>query len=518
MYKGLQVVLLTASMVSLALLGGKNVGLTKEIDNLRECVVCSVETRQENGSGLSSADGGMALGYTDGFWVEEDETAYLLDTYGNRVLEFSGKNSREILLSDTILPADIVTCGEKIYIFDDLLSELQIYSKQGEFLVRQKIQLENDYVKQLSCINETVLLQTYENRWYAVDGETGSLALKEEKQTPAVPVGDYDYAEYLETDEDGTVYSVHTSLVEECMVISGELTLRAVSAKGEEVGSYILPVMEYSYLPDRYLQVHQNGNIYMLIPSEETVEIRKISLKSSTESVMAELEKEAKELEKKYKSNTSVRKWNNTSCTEEILLSREEAKERAFAMAEYEWTLKKTHTNTAKAEKGVVLPREIAYQKEKHSDDSSWSETMVGIPYCWGGFYALDTGFDGKTFASMLKKRDCVTGNINPKDNLKYMTVGVDCSGYVGAVFGFGKKYNTSKLSDIGSGLYQVKDLQPMDIFVYPGDHIIFFCGWLDDATTLVSEAAVREGKVVVHPKPVNEFVISRKYQIRSPW
>ena len=518
MIKSLQCIMLIASMVSVSLLGGKNVGLTKEIDNLRECVVCSVETKKENGSGLSSADGGMSLGYTDGFWVEEDETSYLLDTYGNRVLEFTKRTVKEILLSDTVLPADIVTYGEKIYIFDDLLNELQVYSKQGDFLARSKVQLENDYVKQLSCINGTIMLQTYEDRWYFVDSETGSLSLNKDKHTPAIAVGDYSYAEYLETDEDGTVYSVHTSLVKNSLIISGELTLRAVSAKGEVVGSYILPVMEYTYLPDRYLQVHQNGNIYMMVPSAEKVEIRKISLKSSTESVMTELTNDAKELEKKYISNTKTRKGNGKSCTEEVAFSREEAKQRAFDMAVCEWTLKKTHTDTSKAEKGVVLPREIAFQKKQHAGESSWSETMKGLPYCWGGFYALDTGVGGKTFGSMLKKWDAVAGNINPTGYLKYLTLGVDCSGYAGAVLGFTKKYNTSALSDIGSGVSDVKALQQMDLIVYPGEHVILFCEWMDDATALVCEAAIREGKVTVHPKPINEFVISRMYQMRSPW
>ncbi|MBQ8632532.1 MAG: hypothetical protein IJ420_02885 [Lachnospiraceae bacterium] len=518
MIKSLQSVIMIASMVSISLFGGKNIGLTKEIDNLRECVVCSVETRRDNGSGLASAEGGMALGYTDGFWVEEDETAYLLDTYGNRVLEFSGENSREILLSDTVLPSDIVTCGEKIYIFDDLLKELQIYTKQGELLVRSQVQLENDYVKQLSCINGAVMLQTYQQRWYSVNSETGDIVLNEHKQTPAVAVGNYSYAEYLETDEDGTVYSVHTSLVKNCPVISGELTLRAVSAEGELVGSYILPVMEYTYLPDRYLQVHQNGNIYIMIPSEETVEIRKISLKSSTESVMTELTNDAKNLAIDYAANTKTRKGNGKACTEAIVFSREEAKQRAYDMAFCEWTLKKTHTNTSKAEKGVVLPREIAFQKKMHANESSWSETMTGLPYCWGGFYALDTGVGGKTFDSMMKKWDAVAGNINPTGYLKYLTIGVDCSGYAGAVFGFSKKYNTSAISDIGTGVTDVKELQQMDIFVYPGEHVILFSEWVDDATALVCEAAIREGKVEVHPKSINEFVISRKYQMRSPW
>jgi len=517
MIKSLQCILLITSFMSVSLFGGKNIGLTKEIDNLRECVVCSVEVRKENGSGLSSAEGGMTLGYTDSFWVEEDETAYILDTYGKRVLEFSKKSDREILLSDAVLPADIVTCDEKIIIYDDLLSEIQIYTKQGELLVHNKVQLEEDYVKQLSNVAGTVLLETYEHRWYSINQETAALTLQEGRTLPSIHVDDYDYAEYLETDEDGTVYSVHTSLVKKCVVISGELTLRAVSADGKLIGSYILPVTEYTYLPDRYIQVHQNGNIYVMIPSEQTVEIRKISLASPTQSSFLQVEEEAKKLANVYADKTRTRKRNGTSCTEEISFSREEAKERAISMATYKWTLKKTHTNTSKAEKGVVLPREIAFLKEKHANDSSWKETVIGIPYCWGGFYALDTGFKGNTFPKMINEK-YVAGNINPVGNLKYMTAGVDCSGYVGAAFGFTKKYNTSALSDIGSGVKNIKELEQMDFFVYPGEHVIFFLDWVDEATVLVSEAAVREGKVSVHPKPLNEFVISGQYQIRSPW
>ena len=43
MFKGLQYALIVASTVSISLLGGKNIGLTKEIDNQREGVVCTIE-------------------------------------------------------------------------------------------------------------------------------------------------------------------------------------------------------------------------------------------------------------------------------------------------------------------------------------------------------------------------------------------------------------------------------------------------------------------------------------------
>lgn len=517
MIKGLQYVLLVASMVSISLLGGKNIGLTKEIDNRRECVLCTVEGRQENGSGLSGEEAGLSVGYADSFWVDEEETVYLLDTYGNRVLEITRKATREILLTDTVLPADIVSCKDNLFIFDDLLSELQIYTKQGELLACSRVAFEEDFVKQLTCIDEEVLLLTYGKQWYTVNQETGALTAIEEKEVPSVEAGEYDFTEYVETDEDGTVYSVYTSLVEDCSIISGELVLQAVSAEGELLGSYRLPTEEYKYLPDRYVQVHQNGNVYVLVPAEATIEVRKIALKESTDSNLTELADDAEKQEDKYASNTKKRKRNGTAGSGEILYSRAEVWERVQDMAEYKWTLRKTHTNISKSEKGVVLPREIAAVKEAHADEASWSETIIGIPYCWGGFYSLDVGFQGKTFQEVIDKK-YVAGNINPVENYKYMTAGVDCSGYVCGAFGFTSRMNTTKLSDLGSKISDVRKLEQMDLLVYPGEHVIFFCEWMDDATMLVSEAAVREGKVTIHPKSLNEFVVSRMYQMRSPW
>ena len=151
MFKSLQCILLISSVLSLSLFGGKNVGLTKEIENQRECVVYSVN------SSVPEESEEYALGYTDGFWMEEDETIYLLKSYGNAVLEIKESVRREIPLSASALPTDIVSDEEKLYIFDDILYELQIYTKQGELLVRKKIELTDDYVKELVKIEEGVL-------------------------------------------------------------------------------------------------------------------------------------------------------------------------------------------------------------------------------------------------------------------------------------------------------------------------------------------------------------------------
>ena len=506
MIKSLQCILLVSSMLSTSLLGGKNVGLTKEIDNQREYVVCTVNKNASVDSKES------ALGYSDGFWVEEDGDVYLLKTYGSAVLEVKKKEHREISLSAAVLPTDIISDKEKLYIYDEILYELQIYSKQGELLVRNKIQLEDDYVKGFIEIDDKISILTFKGQQIPVDCNTGNLQFSEVTYIPKVDEDGYDCVEYISTDEDGTVYSVYTTLVEKCSILSGEMTIRAVRPDGTVVGNYILPMEEYTHLPGQYMQVTEDGNIYLFVTAEDCAQVRKIALKDDMTSYMETLSADAVKLQDQYSPN-------NKSTAGSMTVSREEARERAQAMVTYEWTLKKVHTNYngKNMEKGVVLPREIAYYREQNSGSSSWKVTITGIPYCWGGFYGLDVGEGGKLFQKTVND-GYVMGNINPTGWYKYWTSGVDCSGYVSAAFGLTTKKNTRGLSAMGVKVYDIRKLESMDLLVWPDEHVILFYEWIDSCTMLVSEATIKHGKTVTHPKTINELIVNRTYQMRSPW
>ena len=512
MIKGICSIVLMASILSISLLEGRNIGLTKEIENLREGIVCSVEKKAEKAwNAEAPVVENVALGYTDGFWVEEDETIYLLATYGCAVLEYRRGEHRVITLEEAVLPADIISYGGNLYIFEELLSELQIYTKQGELLLRSKIELQGDYVKELVLTDSGVGVLTYGNQLVMVDLETGEQHISEYTALPVVDAGEFDFTDYIATDEEGNVYSVYTKLVSDCSVISGEMTLRAISPDGECIGSCVLPMEDYTYLPGRYVCVQKNGNIYILVPTEQSVEVRKVSLKQSTESELEEISKQTKQTESRYaaKEGTSTR---------EVSLSREEVWQRVLEMAEYKWTLKPEHTLYWYWDYNVNLPLEIAAVRKENKNKNSWSVQMTGIPYCWGGYHTLYGGVKGKTFQQALDE-GFVAGNINTTSYYKYKSAGVDCSGYVGGALGFvTEKLSTGELAALGSKRKNIRNLEFMDILVWSGEHVIFFCGWLNESTMLVSEAAVREGKAVIHPKNLNEFVIDANYQMRSPW
>ncbi len=515
MIKSLQSIVLIASILSISLFGDKNIGLTREIDRMRESIICEVQSTFEQEEEQTNAQ--YTLDYSDGFWVEEDETVYLLGTYDCEVLEYERGNFRTISLTEAVLPSDIVSYEDQLYIYDDILSEVQCYTKQGELQFRSAVELTEDYVKQLYVTKEGVAVRTYGKQELLLDAETGAITARE-YHIPELPkLPEYDFAEYAGSDEDGTIYAIYTKLVENCSVLSGELTLVGFSATGDCIGASALLTEEYAYLPDTYVQVLRNGNIYLFFPGKQTIKVCKIVLREQAASKLTEIADAAKKTEEKYRDNISYRKRAGLACTEQIALSREEVWQRACAMAEYTWTLRKTHTLVSKSEPGVVLSREIEAIRKKNEGVSGWKAVMKGIPYCWGGFYALDVGFQGNTFQKVIDK-GYVAGNINAVDYYKYMTAGLDCSGYVSAALGFAKKQSTSGLNDIGSRVSRIDRLQQMDLFIHPGDHVIFFCGWMDETTMLVAEAAVREGKVSVHPKSINELAVNGKYQMKSPW
>ncbi|WDC83208.1 hypothetical protein PL321_10385 [Caloramator sp. mosi_1] len=91
-------------------------------------------------------------------------------------------------------------------------------------------------------------------------------------------------------------------------------------------------------------------------------------------------------------------------------------------------------------------------------------ELVSGIPYCWGGYISLDMSNQPqiKNFKDALDK-GLVAGNINTNGGYKPLTAGLDCSGFVGAVYKLPIKVSTQMLDDYFHPI-KFEDLKPMDI------------------------------------------------------
>lgn len=113
---------------------------------------------------------------------------------------------------------------------------------------------------------------------------------------------------------------------------------------------------------------------------------------------------------------------------------------------------------------------------------------VSGIPYCWGGYISLDISNQPqvKNFQDAIKK-GYIAGNINTSGGYKTLTAGLDCSGFVSAVFKLPIKASTETLEDF---FYPIKleDLKPMDVLNSKKNHVFIF----------LKESADKKGMIVM--------------------
>jgi len=116
-----------------------------------------------------------------------------------------------------------------------------------------------------------------------------------------------------------------------------------------------------------------------------------------------------------------------------------------------------------------------------------------GIPYCWGGMHAEE--FEGKI------NNGAYAGNVHGNREHGYIsnTAGMDCSGYVSAVFKLPEKHGTSAFN--GCCFTPVSSVQSCDILCKAGNHVIIITShYTSRGVVYVStyEENIQNGKVAV--------------------
>ncbi len=109
--------------------------------------------------------------------------------------------------------------------------------------------------------------------------------------------------------------------------------------------------------------------------------------------------------------------------------------------------------------------------------------TNYGMPYKWGGF---DTPED---FLYRLKNQSPVyAGDYAAPQKIaggdaavSSYAAGIDCSGLVSRCWNLPRPYSTRELGALCEQLNDFSELQPGDIALKPGTHVILFDSWVDD-------------------------------------
>ncbi len=170
-----------------------------------------------------------------------------------------------------------------------------------------------------------------------------------------------------------------------------------------------------------------------------------------------------------------------------VPISRGEMLAMADSLASFEWS------PTSQANLEASCEQEVPY-----TSDWELNQVVAGLPYDWGGMDAPDI--------FMQKLSDGQAAGSHSRHGSTACTAGMDCSGYVGYLWGVrtpGLKKSTRSIYDIAvrpayaaSGDW-FRQMKPGDALNKPGSHIVLFAGYRPDGNPIVYEASGGAGKVI---------------------
>ncbi|QCX33552.1 SH3 domain-containing protein [Caloramator sp. E03] len=157
-------------------------------------------------------------------------------------------------------------------------------------------------------------------------------------------------------------------------------------------------------------------------------------------------------------------------------ITRSEAEKRALNIINLKWTYSKNKNGNISADKSFYVTQPSQFKDVV-------SGVFTGIPYNWGGLDSIDTYSYNAPWTSFLDaiEKGAFAGNVNTQSGMGYIsqTAGLDCSGFVQAVFNIKDwKLSTSTLFNSYFTKIDIKDLKHMDILNKPGDHVVIFDRW----------------------------------------
>lgn len=224
-----------------------------------------------------------------------------------------------------------------------------------------------------------------------------------------------------------------------------------------------LPTNEYAVkVPHKFVYAATNGKIYQMVLQHDRVEIVELALSAKSHSRLPDVLKQ-------QAAAPSLTTAQGLVSTEAVnLYGRTTAYDRALAITGYTWTF--NAVNRTPTTSTTLSPDFLV--------SAASGSSQQGIPYTWGGFDALDTSSskaNWTNFANGLSKGK-YAGNVDT-DGHGWIssTVGLDCSGFVSAIYGFSYKFSTGMLASDPNTPFKPTTyaaLLPGDIANDAGSHV----------------------------------------------
>ena len=162
-------------------------------------------------------------------------------------------------------------------------------------------------------------------------------------------------------------------------------------------------------------------------------------------------------------------------------VTRQEVLNTAFKYITLEWKAEKRHSLHGKDPHGQWVDTPDAAAQSTLGSAMWWKVGQnVGMPYKWGGFdtpaqFLQRLQQDPVVYAGDYASDAKVAGG---DDAVSEYAAGVDCSGFVSRCWRLPRPYSTRQLGALCTQLKDFKELQPGDIALLPGVHVILFESW----------------------------------------
>lgn len=410
-----------------------------------------------------------------------DGSFYILDAYSDRLFEVNAQTGEYAAIATpeelpSICVFDVFADESGAYVH---FNDNSVYAVEGSKLVKSPM------IYSTSVSGGTARVDVGERSW-RIDAPNCSISL-------------------VHADDKGNIYLMMSEGTDDCSTLLVETTLRKYDKDGRLVGSAILPFEDWFCMPSRTFRVDGDGRIQMMICENGFVGMYTLTLGTSMATNMPELTRRAREMDEESR-NTQTK-----GAQYSISLTRDQVRKRAADMVNLTWTLQAGNKHVHN-DKTMRIPNYIA--------NTPAGTKMTGIPYCWGGFNGLTAVGAKKRFLDIIKQpfggKLYMAGNLNSNDQYVDGTAGLDCSGFVSYAYGLNKKWGTGGLySDLGHKISH-SQLQPMDMLVISGEHVMLYIGKDSGGRYEVFEATT--GGL---DKTVRRYIDKSKalkYKAKTPW
>lgn len=488
---------------------------------------------------ITNVEGGTPMG-PESLTVGPDGTIYVLDSIQSQVIVVRNNEIIEsISLPFATMPRDILVHEDKLFVLDSnavvfevgldgkLIEEHPLPNGLGSMSVHRLTISDGEIVlwtenyaeisldakaefaeKEFSKSKDRGVQNIDGKKLYGEAGDFKSGHIKSQDGSVNIDIlteQAFGSVSIIGFDAESNIYALVEELADPSPVIATEVTLRRYDKKGQMTGVVAFP--DFVKFPAKPAEVTEAGDAYLLVPTEDAVIVYKAVFGRSYKSRLPEIRERAVAAARAEAITSALSTYLGSPVT------RATARTRAYNMTTTSWTWK-TQYDTASngntrsyytATKPVQLP-------------TTAGTSLTGIPYLWGGWdsqYSYTDGAPWSTWATALtyySTNGPIVGDTSSSGTtlLSGLGAGIDCSGFVASAanvysYSGGKPGTVNIVSDAisvtntsaGTGFVSFSGMQPMDIFVKSGDHVLFYDYRANDGTGIyTTEATVGYGNI----------------------